>query len=84
MVYRKKRDVDTIGTEIALTDVDGVIYGNRLAYFKPLGYAFRVCITPILLIKLLQWGVKEGFIVSSTPITFYNCNKLKRLKANGK
>lgn len=60
---------------IYLTDIDGSVWGNHAAQFHPLGYPFKVVISPIVITRLVQWAKRNKYIIVDGTISYPCLNR---------
>ena len=71
-------------SELYITEIDGGINGGNAARFTPLGYNIRVIISPMIILALVRWGIRNGYITLDDNLYCKVNARKEKVNKNGK
>jgi hypothetical protein len=79
MIRKHKGDIELTPHIIYVNDIYGAIQGQQAATIHPYGYYGLVEVTPVVIVKLLQWAKRQGYLSVNGDIFFVSRTKLERI-----
>ena len=71
-------------SEIYITEIDGGISGGNAACFTPIGYDVKVIISPMVILALLRWSIRNGYTTVDDNLYCKVNARKEKVNKNGK